>query len=62
MLDKYSKIISKTKSFIEKTNPLITNNLIEAHSSYADYIGTKNTSWVKPELILSYFNNQKFSI
>lgn len=29
MLDKYSKIISKTKSFIEKTNPLITNNLIE---------------------------------
>lgn len=29
IFDNYSKIISKTKSLIEKTNPLITNNLIE---------------------------------
>jgi putative transposase len=33
-----------------------TENLESAYSSYGDYLGTRNTSWVKPKVILSYFN------
>lgn len=33
-----------------------TNNLAEAYSSCAEYLGIRKTAWVKPNLILSYFN------
>ena len=37
-------------------NPLAyTNNLIETYSSYAEYLGKRKTSWIKPEHILSSF-------
>lgn len=29
------------------------------YSSYANYLGKKNTTWVKPEFILDYFKNNK---
>ncbi len=38
----------------------ITGDLINAYSSYAEYLGVRNTSWINPNLILSYFENQKF--
>lgn len=34
-----------------------SENLIHAYSSYANYLGLKNTPWVKPDFVLSYFNN-----
>lgn len=41
-------------------NPLeYTKDLINAYSSYAEYLGIRNTTWIKPKLILNYFENQK---
>lgn len=40
-------------------NPLEhTDNLVEAYSSYADYLGIRKTAWVKPDFILNYFNQK----
>jgi len=40
-------------------NPLeYTDNLIEAYSSYAAYLGIRKTKWIKPDIVLSYFNRQ----
>ena len=36
----------------------ITSNLKDAYSSYADYLELRNTSWVKPDIVLKFFNNQ----
>lgn len=36
----------------------ITNDLAEAHSSYAEYLHLRKTNWIKPSLILSYFENK----
>jgi putative transposase len=33
-----------------------TKNLESAYSSYAEYLGIRKTSWIKPELVLSFFN------
>jgi len=33
-----------------------TNKLLETKSSYADFLGLKNTPWVNPEIVLSFFN------
>lgn len=32
-------------------------DLTQAYSSYAEYLGIRNTLWIKPESILTYFNN-----
>ncbi|MBI4064765.1 transposase [Candidatus Gottesmanbacteria bacterium] len=32
-----------------------TDNLIDAYSSYAYYLGKKHAQWVKPEFVLSFF-------
>jgi putative transposase len=37
-----------------------TKNLVEAYSSYGEYLGLRKTSWVNPNLILAYFENKKF--
>jgi len=34
-------------------------HLVQGHSSYAEYLGTKETSWVKPKVVQSYFNKVK---
>ena len=34
-------------------------NLLSTYSSYADYLGERHTAWVKPEMILSFFNQAK---
>lgn len=42
-------------------NPLShTKNLVDAYSSYADYLGKRNTAWVKSEEILASFQLSKF--
>lgn len=33
------------------------NNLISAYSSFADYVGLRNTSWVKPDVIMKFFKH-----
>lgn len=33
------------------------DNLVEAYSSYANYIGKKKTSWLNPQPVLDYFDN-----
>lgn len=39
-------------------NPSKLNiNLVEAYSSYADYLKLRKTNWVNTKLILNYFNN-----
>ncbi len=36
----------------------LKNNLSDSYSSYADHIGMRNTSWVKKDVIQSYFSNK----
>ena len=36
-----------------------TNNLIEAYSSYAEYLGKRKTKWIKPKIVLSFFSQAK---
>lgn len=33
-----------------------TSDLLEASSSYADYLGLRNANWVKPDFVLQFFN------
>ncbi|MBU0570188.1 transposase [Patescibacteria group bacterium] len=34
------------------------NNLTKAYSSYADYLGLRKTAWIKPNIILNFFNKK----
>jgi hypothetical protein len=34
-----------------------SKDLTKAFSSYSEYLGLRSTDWVKPEIILIYFNN-----
>jgi putative transposase len=36
-----------------------TSDLIEAYTSYADYLGLRKTQWLKPQFILSFFDQAK---
>ena|SRR3989344_698042 len=36
-----------------------TNDLRNAYSSYANFLGLRKVSWVKPDTILSFFNKKK---
>lgn len=35
-----------------------TKDLTKAYSSYADYLGLRKTEWVKPDIILKFFNQK----
>ena len=40
-------------------NPLeINTNLVESFSSYADYLGLRKTAWLKPDIVLDFFNKE----
>lgn len=42
-------------------NPLeYTTDIINAYSSYGDFLGLRKTSWIKPEIVLSFFSQNKF--
>ncbi len=36
-----------------------TNDLEATYSSYSEFLGKRNTQWIKPEIILSYFDKAK---
>ncbi len=36
-----------------------TTDLVNSYSSYGEYLGIRNTDWVKPRPILLYFENEK---
>lgn len=62
---KYKAIIVMDESYLLHLsryihiNPLeYTEDLINAYSSFAEYLGIRSTNWIKPDLILSYFENQ----
>jgi len=64
---KYKAIIVMDETYVLHLSRYIhinpaeyTKNLLTAYSSYPEYVGVRNTDWVKPKLVLSYFNNQKF--
>jgi len=38
-----------------------TKDLVNAYSSYGEYLKIRNTSWINTDLILSYFENNKNS-
>jgi REP element-mobilizing transposase RayT len=33
-------------------------NLATAYSSYAEYLGLRKTKWIKPDIVLNFFNNK----
>lgn len=35
-----------------------SQNLAEGHSSYAEYLGLRKTSWVKPKIVLDFFKKK----
>ncbi|QQS38461.1 transposase [Candidatus Woesebacteria bacterium] len=41
-------------------NPLgMVKSLESAYSSYSNYLGTRNTSWINPNIVLEFFNKNK---
>jgi putative transposase len=38
-----------------------THDLVNAYSSYAEYLHLRNTNWINTKIILSYFENSKSS-
>lgn len=36
-----------------------TSNLISAYSSYSEYLGIRKTAWIKPKIILDFFQQSK---
>ncbi len=37
-----------------------TKNLTKTYSSYAEYLGVRKTEWIKPNIILNFFNKATF--
>jgi putative transposase len=35
-----------------------SSNISDAYSSYGEYLGLRKTDWIKPDVILSYFNQE----
>lgn len=46
--------------YIHKNPIKFTKNLIETYSSYAQYLGIINLSWVNKNIVLDYFNESTF--
>jgi putative transposase len=45
--------------YLHRNSLLYTKNLIDAYSSYADYLGKRHTEWVNSQLILAFFQPTK---
>ena len=45
--------------YIHRNNLQYTDDLKTAYSSYGEYLGIRKTAWIKPELILSFFQPGK---
>ena len=53
--DKYLLHLSR---YIHLNPSKLTKDLISAHSSYGDYLRTRQSSWIKPDFILKQFDNK----
>ncbi len=51
--DNYLLYLSR---YIHRNPGEYSNNLANAHSSYGVYLGLRTIPWVKPQFILSFFN------
>lgn len=65
----YKAVLVKEEAYLLHLSRYIHRNptelgmkLTQAHSSYPEYLGLRNTTWVKPELILSFFNQATLPI
>lgn len=63
--DRYKAVFVNEESYLLHLSRYIhlnpaeyTKDLLKAYSSYADYLGLRNTEWINSKLILSYFNNK----
>ena len=45
--------------YIHRNSLPLSKDLVNAYSSYGDYLGLRKTEWVKPEIILSAFEPTK---
>lgn len=53
--DKYLLHLSR---YIHLNPSEYTDDLVNAYSSYGDYLKIRNTEWIKPDLILKFFKNK----
>lgn len=44
--------------YIHRNSLEYTNNLVEAYSSYSQYISTKPAIWVRPKVVLNFFSSE----
>lgn len=57
-------IIAEDKYLLHLTRYIHMNpqeyirNLTDAYSSYSDYLGLKKTKWIKPDIVLKFFNSK----
>ena len=61
--DRYKAVLVNEENYLLHLSRYIhlnpsehTKDLADAYSSYSHYIGKVKADWVKPDLILSYFN------
>ena len=45
--------------YIHQNPSEFTNDLENTYSSYSEFLGKRKTSWVKPEIVLDYFDKAK---
>ncbi len=54
LVDKDAYLVHLSR-YIHLNPKSINQNLISSYSSYADYLGLRQTTWIKPQLVLSNF-------
>ena len=60
---RYKAVLIKNDSYLLHLSRYIhlnpseyTNDLVDAYSSYGEYLGLRKTKWVKPDIVLNFFN------
>ncbi len=63
--DRYKAILVKEEAYLLHLSRYIhlnpaeyLPNILDAYSSYGEYLGLRKTDWIKPDVILSYFNQE----
>lgn len=61
--DRYKAVLIKEEVYLLHLSRYIhlnpaeyLQNIVNAYSSYGEYLGLRKTDWIKPDIILSYFN------
>lgn len=58
VLIKQDRYILHLSRYIHLNPSEIQDDLLKTFSSYADYLGLRRTSWIKPKIILNFFNKK----